>query len=44
MDAYQCVLRILHHTNADPSLAENQCLQSSSTHGYFRPRPRLCRQ
>ena len=44
LDAYQCVLRILHHTNADPSLAENQCLQSSSTHGYFRPRPRLCRQ
>ena len=24
-----------HHTNADPSLAENQCLQSSSTHGTF---------
>ena len=42
--AHRLLLRVLHHIDAGAALVQGKRIQDSGASGYFRPRPRLCRQ
>ena len=44
IDVNRRLLRVLHRTDANPSLDENQRFQSHCIDGHLRPRSRFCRQ